>query len=65
MKLNVPPAEDPILYRCEDAARALGIGRSKMFELIATGQIPSVQIGRARRVRRRALEEFAARMESL
>ena len=56
--------EEAILYRVEDAAQLLGIGRSKFFELLATGQVPSVQIGRARRVSRRALEQYAARMES-
>lgn len=57
------PDVEPILYRPEDAARVLGIGRSKLFELLATGQVPSVQIGRARRVSRRALENYAERME--
>lgn len=64
MTLHTLSAEEPILYRPEDAARALNIGRSKLFELLATGQIPSVQIGRARRVSRRALEDFATRMEA-
>lgn len=62
--LSMLPAEQPILYRPEDAARVLGIGRSKLFELLATGQIPSVQIGRARRVSRRALEQYVIRSES-
>ncbi len=55
---------ETILYRPEDGARLLGIGRSKIFELMASGDLPSVQIGRARRVSRWALEDFAARMES-
>jgi excisionase family DNA binding protein len=36
----------------------LGIGRTKVYELVATGQIPSVRIGRSIRINRRRLEEW-------
>jgi len=49
-----------ILYTPEQAATLLSLGRSKVFELLASGQISSVQIGRSRRIPRRALETFAA-----
>ena len=55
---------DAVLYRPEDAARLLEISRSKIFELIASGAIASVKIGRSRRVSRRAIDDFVARMES-
>ncbi len=54
---------EQLLYRVEDAARVLSLGRSKTFELIASGQLRSVQIGRSRRVPRAALEEFAAQWD--
>ncbi|WP_232807334.1 excisionase family DNA-binding protein [Geodermatophilus chilensis] len=53
-----------LLYRPEAAAEVLGIGRSKMFELIAAGQIETVRIGRARRVPAQALEDYVARLRA-
>jgi excisionase family DNA binding protein len=47
-----------LLLTVEEAARRLGICRSKMFELIRTGEIESVQIGRLRRITPSALEEY-------
>jgi excisionase family DNA binding protein len=32
-----------------EAARELGISRSKVYELLADGELPSVRIGRTRR----------------
>lgn len=52
----------PLLYKPEAAAEVIGIGRSKLFELIAAGQIETVQIGRSRRVPAQALEEYVARL---
>jgi excisionase family DNA binding protein len=53
---------ESLLYKPEAAASALGIGRSKLFELIAAGEIETVQIGRSRRVPAQALEEYVARL---
>ena len=47
-----------LLYRPEEAALVLGIGRSKVFELLQEGRLQSVQIGRSRRISRRALEAY-------
>lgn len=52
----------PLLYKPEAAAEAIGVGRSKLFELIAAGQIETVQIGRSRRVPAQALEDYVARL---
>ncbi|MBS3940269.1 MAG: helix-turn-helix domain-containing protein [Actinobacteria bacterium] len=41
-----------------DAARHLGISRSKIYELLAEGELSSVRIGRTRRIALAALEEF-------
>ncbi|MCW2608730.1 MAG: helix-turn-helix protein [Frankiales bacterium] len=53
---------ESLLYKPEAAAAALGIGRSKFFELISTGQIETVQIGRSRRIPAQALEDYVARL---
>ncbi len=52
----------PLLHRIEEGARALRISRSRMFELIAAGEIETVLIGRSRRVPAQALEEYVARL---
>ncbi len=51
-----------LLYEPEAAAAELSIGRSKLFELIAAGQIETVQIGRSRRIPREALEGYGRRL---
>lgn len=66
MSISPRPSEAtvsaPPLYKPEAAAAALDIGRSKLFELIAAGEIETVQIGRSRRVPAAALEKFVARL---
>jgi excisionase family DNA binding protein len=42
----------------EDAARFLALGRSKTYELIAEGSLPTVRIGRAVRIPTAALREW-------
>lgn len=49
---------EPLLLRVEDAAKCLSLGRSKTYELIASGVIPVVRIGRSTRVSRSALEAW-------
>ena len=55
---------EPKLLRIPDAAEALGIGRSKLYELLADGTLPMVKIGRRALVPTRAIEEYAARLEA-
>ena len=55
-----PP--EPILLTPEEAAKALQIGRTRLYGLLADGTIPSVQIGHSRRVSLRALEDFVRRL---
>lgn len=47
-----------LLLTPEEAARALSISRSKLYELIARGQLHSVRIGTSRRIPVSALVEF-------
>lgn len=41
---------DKVLLTPVEAASALGIGRSKLYELLQTGRLPSVRIGACRRI---------------
>ncbi|MFN0095068.1 MAG: helix-turn-helix domain-containing protein [Dehalococcoidia bacterium] len=54
---------DKLLFSIPDAAARLSLGRSKLYELIARGDIAVVRIGRSVRVSARALEAYAARLE--
>jgi len=47
-----------MLLRAEEAARALGIGRSKLYALLAAGELPVVRIGRSTRIPAAALERW-------
>ena len=55
--------DDPTLVglTVEQAARRLGIGRTKMYEYVSSGEIPSVKIGSLRRIPAEAVGEFLAR----
>ena len=48
----------PMILRGEDLMPILGIGRNTAYELIRSGQIRSVRIGRQIRIPREALLEF-------
>jgi excisionase family DNA binding protein len=43
---------DKLLLRPKEAAELIGIGRTKVFELMRTGQLESVRIGSSRRIPR-------------
>jgi excisionase family DNA binding protein len=52
------------LYSATEAARLLGVGRTYMFHLIATGQIESVKIGKLRKIPSDALDEYIDRLRA-
>lgn len=55
---------DRLLLRPVEVAEQLGIGRSKAYELIASGEIPSVKIGATVRVPVDALRDWVAKQQS-
>jgi len=42
----------------KDVQQLLGLGRTKAYELVTTGELPAVRIGRCIRVNRRELDEW-------
>jgi excisionase family DNA binding protein len=50
--------DSTLLLRPVEAAKVLGISRSKVFELLAGRELPSVRIGRSTRIPRAQLEEW-------
>lgn len=51
-----------LLYRPEAGAAMLRVSRSRVFELLASGELESVTIGRSRRIPREALESYVSRL---
>lgn len=49
--------EPPRLIKVEDAAKLLNIGRSAVYDLIRSGRLRSVKIGKSRRIPREAVDE--------
>ena len=52
---------DPILVSIPDAGKALGIGRSKIYELLNSGDLQTVTIGRRRLVCVESVKAFATK----
>lgn len=50
----------PVALTTADAARSLGIGKTKLFELIANGQLPAIRLGGRTLISREDLESFVA-----
>jgi len=53
-----PSQREALLLRPVEAARLLGIGRSKLFEMLAQQELPVIRIGRCVRIPRRELREW-------
>ena len=49
---------EPLLLKAADVGKLLGLGRSKVFAMVAAGQLPAIRIGRSVRVPREALERW-------
>jgi excisionase family DNA binding protein len=54
---------DKLLLTVREAQDVLSLGRSKLYELIASGELPVVRIGRAVRLPARALEAWVAKQQ--
>jgi excisionase family DNA binding protein len=50
----------PVVYRVEEAARALRISRDGIYELIRSGRLRTIKVGSRRLVPLTALDEFVA-----
>jgi excisionase family DNA binding protein len=66
MSAGVPTASEEAVPRRlltpEQAAQALGIGRTLVYELIGSGRLRTVRIGACRRVPMAAVDDFVAEL---
>lgn len=51
-------APGPALMTVQEAARVLRLSRSKVYQIVARGDLPSVRIDGSRRVKARDLERY-------
>ncbi len=56
-----PPVVQPLALRAEEAAKALGIGKTTLWSMTNRGEIPVVRIGRRVLYPIAALQEYLAR----
>jgi excisionase family DNA binding protein len=49
---------EKLLLTPKEAGAALGVGRSRVYDLMRTRQLPSVRIGKSRRVPAAAVQAF-------
>jgi excisionase family DNA binding protein len=49
-----------LLLTVQEAAAALSVGRTTVYEALASGRLASVKVGRSRRIPMAALEVFVA-----
>ena len=62
-KRNEPPAPPArVLLTVEEAAERLGMGKTKTYSFVLSGELESVRIGRLRRIHVDAIAAFAARL---
>jgi excisionase family DNA binding protein len=52
------PESEPELLRVSEAAKMLGVGNTTLWALIQHGELPSIRIGRSRRIPTRALRQW-------
>lgn len=58
----MPVNVQPIAFTVHDAVAYSGLSRSRLYTLIQTGELPSLQVGGRRMIRRDALDAFFAKL---
>jgi excisionase family DNA binding protein len=48
--MTAPVPIKPICVKINDAARMIGVGRTKLYELITAGEVEAVKLGKLTRV---------------
>jgi excisionase family DNA binding protein len=56
--VTTPQQVELICVKVNDAARMIGVGRTKLYELIAAGEVDVVKLGKSTRVTTASLREL-------
>ncbi len=51
---------EKLLLRVDEAAQMLGLGRTKVYELVSRGDLPSITVGTSRRIPAEDLRRWVA-----
>lgn len=62
--VNGAETSTPICVRVDGAMRLLGIGKTKLYDLIANGELETIHIGRRTLVLRRSIDALVERCRS-
>ena len=63
--MTAPLSPDPICVRVNDAARMIGVGRTKLYKLIAAGEVETVKLGKATRITTASLQDLVRRQRGV
>lgn len=58
--MRLPSSAERLLLRVDEAARMCGWSRSHLYNAINRGELPTVTLGRTRRIPRKWLEDWIA-----
>jgi excisionase family DNA binding protein len=58
---DAPSPDGKVLLSVEEAANAMSLGRSFIYELVMRKEIASIKVGRMRRIPIMALQDFVER----
>jgi len=61
MARDEPVVSEPLCVRISIAAKMLGIGRSKLYELIGAGELETVKLGKSRLIVTRSIHDLIVR----
>lgn len=57
------PAIEPAQFDPQQAGEYLGLSRARIYELIGSGELPYIKIGRSTRITRKACDRFITQKE--
>lgn len=64
MQIEQAASRKPLAVSPAEAAEMLGLGKTKLYELIAANELASIKIGARRLIRVSAIEDFLDRLGS-
>ncbi len=61
--MTAPHQIEPICVKVNEAARMIGVGRTKLYELIAAGEVDAIKLGKSTRVTTESLRGLIKRQD--
>lgn len=55
---------EALCLRVNDAASMIGVGRTKLYELIAAGEVRTIKLGKSTRITTESLHDLVQRRQS-